>query len=268
MTGIFCVANGSYPRRKKALKRAGNSPQGKVRAIWRRRHEPQRFRSAHSLQRLNRRGCVGCRRRRLGSRDRGAACLIPRGRLAWILRRSSLDGFRPRAAHAFRGLPAMPRRTAPVESPGARNRRSGRIANDRSGDRANRSEHHGARQRTQCGVARPVLRERSRWRQQQNHSGSGESFGHGVRPSRMRFEAGAALWPDDETSWPGDGASGCIWRRAGRRETAVSAAQTVRIDPAERQEAVVRLDRAPGPPACRRWRWQTSHHDRNRARPR
>ena len=47
-----------------------------------------------------------------------------------------------------------------------------------------------------------------------------------------------------------------------------SAMQTVRTGPAERREAAPPLHRAPGPPACCRWRWRISRRDRSRARPR
>ena len=68
------------------------------------------LRLAHSFESLHRRCCVGGRHRRFCTWRGAAAWFVSRSCHPRILRRPTLDGFRPRAAHAFfGGLPALPR---------------------------------------------------------------------------------------------------------------------------------------------------------------
>ena len=156
-------------------------------SIWRRCMEGRGtpFRPVHSLESLNGRCCADHRHRRLCARRRGA-CLASRGRYAGTVCGLTLDDFRPRATHArFGSLPPLPRRTAPVESPGPRDRGPGCIPDDGAGHRADRHQHDGARQRTQRGVTGPmVLRRCKRGCEQQQHGERDRGFGHGRGPSK------------------------------------------------------------------------------------
>jgi hypothetical protein len=159
-----------------------------------------------SFERLDRRRRLGRKRRRRCGRRRIARC-VARGCYARIGRglgsrsRSAIGNFRSRSAYAvLRGLPSISRRAGPIDSPGPRDRRPGRIADERAGYRADRAEDYRAGYRAQCGVTGPVLRKRSAGCEQQDDGGSGEGFDHVRGPSRMKAHAGPPLWPDNETS--------------------------------------------------------------------
>jgi hypothetical protein len=159
-----------------------------------------------SFERLDRRRRLG-RRRRWRCGRRRIAHRVARGCYARIGRglgsrsRSAIGNFRSRPAHAvLRGLPPIPRRAGPIDSPGPRDRRPGRIPDECPGYRADRAKDYRAGYRTQRGVAGPVLRKRSARCEQQDHGCSGEGFDHVRGPSRMKVHAGPPLWPDNETS--------------------------------------------------------------------
>jgi hypothetical protein len=82
-------------------------------------------------------------------------------------------------------MPALSRRSGSIDSPRARDRRSCRIADEGAGDRADRPQHHGARHRAQRGITSPVLRKGHGGREQQDHGGCGQGFGHDVGPANV-----------------------------------------------------------------------------------
>ena len=121
--------------------------------------------------------------------------------------------FRPGTPHAVpRNLPAVPRRPA-FQSPRARYRRPGRIADERAGDGPDRAQHDGTGQGAKCSVA-CALRERGGGHEHQEQCGYAVGLDHISVPS---VEGGILICLYGEMRdalWLDHGLSGSMGRSA------------------------------------------------------